>query len=214
MVSYSTQQAILVELTCPAEEGIESASLRKKARYLQLLADINDDPNNPWSISLFTVEGGARGFVAYSMLSFLRKIGMAPRKAKSLCKKISSILARCSYAIFLQRDTQHWDANKKLLDLSPPKMSSSPPKLKNTPLPDLLDNYEELVKSIPDIPDNYDELIKFEAKFETKLWERYSYLGPNRPTNVADLLAIAVEDTFDLITLDDDLFELLLMLNM
>ena len=120
LFSHSSHKVILIELTCPAEEGIEAASLRKKGRYNQLLADINDDVDNPWSASLFTIEGGARGFVAYSMLSFLRKIGIAPRKARSICKQVSCILVRCSYAIWLQREAHNWDSNRELIELNSP----------------------------------------------------------------------------------------------
>jgi hypothetical protein len=195
LVSHASHQAILVELTCPAEEGIEAASLLKKGRYTQLLANVNDDPNNPWSASLFTIEGGARGFVAHSMLTFLRKIGMAPRKAKSLCKEISSILARCSYTIFLHKDTQHWDANRNLLELSSSSSSSSSP-LNST-----------------DLSDIENELAEFDAKFEAKLLDRYSYLGHNRPSNYVDL-QIRLLDDLHLMICNPDLFELSIMLDM
>jgi hypothetical protein len=61
---------LLVELTCPAEEGIESASIRKQSRYLQLASNINNDNTKPWQASVFTIEAGARGFVAHSMTVF------------------------------------------------------------------------------------------------------------------------------------------------
>ena len=108
---------ILVELTCPAGEGFEAAALRKESRYTALLDAINDR-NNPWSAKLFTIESGARGFVAYSMLSFLKQVGFANRTAKSACKKISLITAKCFFEIFLQRESLHWDSNREPLDVS------------------------------------------------------------------------------------------------
>ena len=115
MFSPSLKKVILVELTCPAEEGCDAATVRKMGRYEPLLKEINDDPNNPWEASLFTIEAGARGLVAHSMLSFLRKIGLPSRKARSACKSISLIVARCSYAIFLHRDNPNWDSKRELL---------------------------------------------------------------------------------------------------
>jgi hypothetical protein len=117
LISKLSHQIILVELTCPAEEGIESASLRKKARYGQLLSDINDDKDNPWKASLFTIEAGARGLVAHSMLSFLRKTGFTPSRSRTICKQISTICARCSYAIYLARSSSNWDSNRALIEL-------------------------------------------------------------------------------------------------
>ena len=210
LVSRSSYRCILVELTCPAEEGVEPASLRKKARYNQLLADVNDDPQNPWSISLFTIEGGARGFVAYSMLSFLRKIGMALRRAKSLCKEISSILARCSYAIYLQKDAPHWDANRKLIDLSPPGPSPLPQSPEPAPPP----------QQLPSSCSPYTEMREFEKKCLAE------YDGDDdaatRPKTWAELVKRQLDDIAamdaDLLEpespMDPDLLELERMLDM
>ena len=54
---------VLIELTCPAEEGIQNASIRKQNRYIDLQLLIR---NNGWTPHLFTIEVGARGFVAHS----------------------------------------------------------------------------------------------------------------------------------------------------
>jgi hypothetical protein len=115
LYSANLHRVLLVELTCPAEEGIEAASIRKQARYLQLASNINNDNTKPWQASVFTIEAGARGFVAHSMTVFLRKIGVSPRRARAICKSISLICANCSYTIFLQKDAPHWDANRSLL---------------------------------------------------------------------------------------------------
>jgi len=115
--SKKLHKVILVELTVPAEEGIEAAQLRKEARYLPLCDAINADKVNPWKASLFTVEAGARGFVAHTMRSFLRKLGLPGAKASSACKDISLIAMRCSYCIYLSRDTEAWDRSRDLLSV-------------------------------------------------------------------------------------------------
>ena len=91
----------------PAEEGIEAAQVRKEARYLDLCNYINADKSNPWKASLFTIEVGARGFVAHTTRSFLRKLGLTCAKATSACKDISGT-ARCSFAIYLSKDNEAW----------------------------------------------------------------------------------------------------------
>jgi hypothetical protein len=40
---------LLVELTRPAEEGIEAAAIRKQSRYLQLASN-NNDNTKPWQL--------------------------------------------------------------------------------------------------------------------------------------------------------------------
>ena len=125
LFSRSKQKVILAELTCPGEEGFEDASLRKEARYVDLSC-INSDKNNPWSAVLYTIEVGARGFVAHSVVKFLKKIGMSNRKVKVTCKRVSLISAKCSYAIFLMRKSLNWDYRKELLVL-PRKESPSMP---------------------------------------------------------------------------------------
>ena len=108
---------ILCELTCGAEEGFANAKLRKEGRYAALVANINDDKTNPWTALLFTIEVGARGFVGYSLTSFLRKLGLSSRKTRSSCKRISLIAAKCSYGIYLMHSNLNWDAKRPLLEL-------------------------------------------------------------------------------------------------
>ena len=112
LFSRKRQDVILGELTCGAEEGFENAETRKTARYTELLANINNDDNNPWSAQLFTFEVGARGFVGRSMARFLRAIGLSSRKTRSTCKKISRISAKCSHAIYLMRSNFIWDSKR------------------------------------------------------------------------------------------------------
>lgn len=124
--SRSRKIIYLIELTCPAEEGIEPAQIRKEARYAQLVDNINADDKNPWKAVLLTIEAGARGYVAHSMRSFLRKFGFTPGQAKQACKTISSITARCTFEIFQMHESKLWDKHRALLELS------------NVPLPNFL----------------------------------------------------------------------------
>ena len=108
MVSCS-QTVIIIELTCPAEEGIEAAQTRKKARYEGLLVECRE---NSWSPSLFTVEVGARGFVCRSLHRCLSSLGVIPKTKKALCKVVSLIVAKCSLAILQSHSSHVWDKNR------------------------------------------------------------------------------------------------------
>jgi hypothetical protein len=97
---------ILIELTCCAEEGIGAAQLRKETRYAELLEEIK--ASNKWKASLFTVEIGARGLVGSRTYHAFVTLGIPPTKANKLCKLLSIVSARCSYAIYLAHKDTVW----------------------------------------------------------------------------------------------------------
>ena len=91
---------------------------------------------------MLTIEAGSRGFVARTMLTFLRKIGLSSPKARSACKVISTIVAKCSFTIYLSRETEFWDSKRDLLTIEvvdptpsvtvgPPSASDSTPRLRH-----------------------------------------------------------------------------------
>ena len=84
--SVARKKVIMVELTCPAEEGIEAAVERKLGRYTQLKQDIEEVG---WMAGLLTIELGACGYVAYCTERCFRQLGMQKRKVSSLCKSLS-----------------------------------------------------------------------------------------------------------------------------
>ena len=110
--SIALKKVVMIELTCPAEEGIEAAREYKLGRYTQLKQDIEEVV---WVAGLLTLEVGARGYVAYSTERCFRQLGMQKRKVSSLCKSLSRVVARCSYAIYLSRKNKDWDRNRELL---------------------------------------------------------------------------------------------------
>lgn len=97
------KKVFLFELTCPAEEGIAEAAKRKESRYADLVKSIN--AQGTWCAELYTLEVGARGFVACSVRRCLNLLGYSNRANKTLCHELSFIAARCSYALYLARDS-------------------------------------------------------------------------------------------------------------
>ena len=63
---------IIIELTCPAEEGIENAKLRKETKYLPLISEITRQ--NKFTVNCMTVEVGVRGFIATSLKNALQLV--------------------------------------------------------------------------------------------------------------------------------------------
>ena len=116
----------MIELTYPAEEGIEAARVRKLARYEQLKQDI---ANAGWVADLLTIEVGARGYVACPVERCFRQLNMQKRTVSSLCKSLSHVVARCSYAIYLSRKNKDWDKKRELLaeaDVLPRPVQGAP----------------------------------------------------------------------------------------
>ena len=113
--SSRTKVVILVELTCPAEEGIQNAANRKMKRYIDIQLLIRE---SGWTPHLFTIEVGARGFVAKSTIRMFRSLGLSHNTTSKCAKDLSVIAAKCSHAIYVARDCVHWDSKKPLLQLS------------------------------------------------------------------------------------------------
>ena len=70
IVSTNERPVLLLELTCPAEEGIEAARVRKLDRYQNLLYEISR--TKCWTAELYTLEIGARGLVACRTFKIFR----------------------------------------------------------------------------------------------------------------------------------------------
>jgi hypothetical protein len=113
--SLSLRKVILIELTCPAEEGIENARVRKEARYQTMCDNINE---SGWKCTLMTIEVGARGFIAFSVRKCLKHLGFSKRSSSMICKTLSLVVAKCSCAIYTARDTKFW-RQQELLVLNP-----------------------------------------------------------------------------------------------
>ena len=116
--SESSRRVVLLELTCPAEEGIEAARVRKEDRYSELLSKI--DGTKCWSAELFTLEIGARGLVACRTFKVFRLLGFSAVEANTLCRSLSVVSARCSFAIHLAHTVNAW-IPRGLIRAPPPR---------------------------------------------------------------------------------------------
>ena len=94
------------ELTCCAEEGIRAAQLRKETKYTQLVSDINE--TKVWKASLRTLEIGARGLVGISSHKVFVESGFSSIQARALCRKLSAVVVRCSYAVYQAHNNLAW----------------------------------------------------------------------------------------------------------
>lgn len=106
--SDNLRTVILIELTCPAEENIADARLRKRTKYTPLKDQIED---NKWSCHLMTIEVGARGLVSGSIPRALRRLGFCNSEIRSVVRNVSISAARCSFAIYRSSTVRTWSWN-------------------------------------------------------------------------------------------------------
>jgi len=103
--SNSSNTVILIELTCPAEENICDAQRRKEAKYTPLRDQIKD---NGWKCHLWTIEVGARGFVAGSVRRCFQRLGFTNSEIRNLVRNMSQSASRCSFAIYKSYRAPQW----------------------------------------------------------------------------------------------------------
>jgi hypothetical protein len=120
--SATTKTVLLLELTSPSEEAMESANIRKSARYTPLSVLIKLEG---WKCSVFPFEVGARGFVGRSTYSMLRQVGFSPHAASKVCKDCSLTAAFCSYSIWNHRVNRKW-TNRTLFRPNEPETPPDP----------------------------------------------------------------------------------------
>ena len=101
LTSNDAQKCILVELTVPYETNIEDQHEYKLAKYQSLLHTLKSEGLDA---SIFAVEVGARGFVAASMYSFLKKLDLGGRKISRSIKDLATIAENASCWIWCKRN--------------------------------------------------------------------------------------------------------------
>ena len=122
--SPSRKKVILIELTCPAEEGIANARSRKLLRYNNLVEQISSQTE--WDCTLRTVEVGVRGFVAFSTRRCMRSLGLKATKLRRFLLDTSEVVAKCSFAIYLSRENKIWQQSHLLEPSKAPRVVDKP----------------------------------------------------------------------------------------
>jgi hypothetical protein len=113
IVIWSTRMKTVIwaELTCPAEENILDAQARKVKRYAPLKLQCQAAG---WTVHDFTIESGARGCVANTFPTFLRKIGLNAQQTNSLIRKVAFTTSRCTFALFCASHHKLWSQHELL----------------------------------------------------------------------------------------------------
>ena len=105
LYSSSTQTLVMVELTCPCEENFDLQHMKKLDRYDKLKDDCE---LNGWKVFLFAVEVGARGYVAHSLTSCLKRFGLVGKNLRLAVKEAGDEALRTSFWLWLLREELEW----------------------------------------------------------------------------------------------------------
>ena len=114
--STSLRKVILIELTCPCEENMESWHNTKINKYLALKTIIE---SNGWCVEPFAVEVGARRYCSKSALCCFKKPGFNNTFIRNTINKLSKSCMECPFCVWLARNNKDWTpstANFKLND--------------------------------------------------------------------------------------------------
>ena len=97
LISLTTKQVAVTELTVPREDRFEVAAELKTTKYTDIQSD---SKRRGWKTTIFTVEVGCRGFAASSLRYLLKSVGVQGKERKTAIKKIEGIAENCSNMIW------------------------------------------------------------------------------------------------------------------
>jgi hypothetical protein len=114
---FGTPQRPDIVIWSPARKrvlNIEAAQTRKEGRYFPLKCDPKD---RGWDSLVATLEVGARGFVARTVPRTLKRLGREPKEISADMRNLSNLVARCTYGIYLARESTFWDPKRERLTI-------------------------------------------------------------------------------------------------
>ena len=115
LLSRRQRWVLCLELTCPKEERIRVSHELKASRYYELAQSAKD---NGWSLSVWPIEVGCRGFVALSTMKAIRAFRFPRAQQSRLKRQLELVSMRCTYYIWCSRAQALWEANRPLLLVS------------------------------------------------------------------------------------------------
>ena len=109
LISESTRQLGIIQLTVPNENRIEVSGELKKAKYAPTA---EEGTRKGWRVRVWAVEMGCRGFPARSLTMLLRDIGFTGKERKSMLRKIGNVAEEASRAIWSWSNIKEWGKKK------------------------------------------------------------------------------------------------------
>lgn len=101
LLSDSSKQVILLELTVPWEERMEEASERKKEKYAELVKECR---RRGWRARCLPIEVGGRGFAGKSLCKAFGLLGITGARKRRAISTATEAAERASRWLWIQRD--------------------------------------------------------------------------------------------------------------
>ncbi|TWW62702.1 hypothetical protein D4764_04G0013490 [Takifugu flavidus] len=105
--SKSCRRVFIVELTVPWEEAIGEAYERKRLHYANLAAEAE---GRGWSVKVWPVEVGCRGFVSRTTTKLLKEMGIRGQAQRRAVKELAATAEQSSHWLWLKRRDILWAA--------------------------------------------------------------------------------------------------------
>ena len=110
LVSRKTKQMGILELTVPNEDRIEVSGELKRAKYEPIA---HEAKQNGWSVRIWAVEVGCRGFPAVSMSTFFKDLGYKGSGKKRAIERLSKAAEEASHSLWKASHFKEWGGVKK-----------------------------------------------------------------------------------------------------
>ena len=100
LVSESTKNIIIMELTVPWEDRLGEANERKRTKYEHLVIDCRA---KGWKARCMPIEVGSRGFVGHSLHKALSALGITGTARSRAIKNITEAAEKASRWLWIRR---------------------------------------------------------------------------------------------------------------
>ena len=107
IISRSSRNILLLELTVPWEENSETAHEMKTAKYQELCEEIR---SNGWKVTYTAIEVGCRGFSSHTLWSAMKVLGIRGRERRGMITEVDKRTMESSNWIWMMRDDKQWQA--------------------------------------------------------------------------------------------------------
>lgn len=108
LLSNTSKQVVMLELTVPWEERIEEASERKREKYADLVEECR---GRGWRARCLPIEVGVRGFAGKSLCKAFSLLGITGARKRKAIGASSEAAERASRWLWIQRDKQWMSAS-------------------------------------------------------------------------------------------------------
>ena len=101
LVSETSKQVIMLELTVRWEERMEQARERKREKYAEL---VEESRNRGWRARCLPIEVGGRGFAGKSLCKAYSLLGITGARKRRAISSASEAAERASQWLWIQRE--------------------------------------------------------------------------------------------------------------